>query len=144
VLRRFPVLRVVRLERAAVVGQVDVRVDVRERLVTRAVDLFRPWAVVGDAVVFSRVLHDWDDEQARVLLRPAHAALPPGGRLFVIEMRLPKDGSAGGLCDLPLLAVTGGRERTEAEDHDVLRWAGFEPAQLVRLPALPSVVVGVR
>ncbi|MDI7267221.1 MAG: methyltransferase [Myxococcota bacterium] len=143
-LRRHPGLRVVLLERPEVIRQVDLPGDVRERLQTRAADLFEPWGVSGDAVVFSRVLHDWDDERARVLLRRAHAALPAGGRGFIIEMLLPEGGGFGGLCDLHLLAVTGGRERTGTEYGDLLRATGFEPHQIVRLPALPSVVVGVR
>jgi hypothetical protein len=132
------------LERPEVVRQVDLPDDVRGRFEVRAADLFEPWGVSGDAVVFSRVLHDWDDERARLLLRRAHAALPAGGRVFVIEMLLPEEGCFGGLCDLHLLAVTSGRERTDTEYVELLRATGFEPHRAVRLPTVPSVVVGVR
>lgn len=37
------------------------------------------------ALSFVRVLHDWDDDVARALLRAAHAALPAGGRVLVCE-----------------------------------------------------------
>ena len=67
-------------------------------------------------MILARVLHDWDDASALRLLRTrTRRALPPEGRVFVIEMALPEDRTAGGLCDLHLLAVTGGRERTASE-----------------------------
>ena len=94
-------------------------------------------------MVLARVLHDWDDTPALRLLRRARRALPSGGRLFVVEMVLAEDGSAGGLCDLHLLAVTGGRERTASEYATLLDRAGFAFEGVRRLPALPAVVVGL-
>ncbi|ADO75315.1 methyltransferase [Stigmatella aurantiaca] len=38
-----------------------------------------------DAISFVRVLHDWPAETARALMKAAHAALPPGGRLLICE-----------------------------------------------------------
>jgi demethylspheroidene O-methyltransferase len=38
-----------------------------------------------DAISFVRVLHDWPDETARMLLEKAYAALPSGGRVIVCE-----------------------------------------------------------
>ena len=101
------------------------------------------WGVDGDAVTLARVLHDWDDAPAFRLLSHARRALPYGGRLFVVEMMLPEGGSAGGLCDLHLLAATGGRERTVSEYIVLLDRAGFAFDGVHRLPALPSIVVGV-
>lgn len=44
-----------------------------------------------DAISFVRVLHDWPMETARALLRSAHAALPPGGRVIICEeLRTPE------------------------------------------------------
>ena len=109
----------------------------------QAVDLFSPWGVDGDTVILARVLHDWDDAPALRILRHARCALPSGGRLFVVEMMLPEGGSAGGLCDLHLLAVTGGRERTVSEYAALLDRAGFAFHGVRSLPNLPSVVVGL-
>jgi predicted O-methyltransferase YrrM len=139
-----PALRVVLIDRPEVAAQVEVDPSVRGRLEVVAADLLGPWNVAGDAVVFARVLHDWDDERAVTLLRRAHEALPPGGRLFVIEMLLPEAGGGGGLCDLHLLAVSGGTERTETAYRRLLERSGFDPDRVVRTAALPSVVVGVR
>ena len=109
----------------------------------READLFGPWGVEGDAVTLARVLHDWDDAAALRILHRARRALPVGGRLFVVEMALSEEGSAGGLCDLHLLVATGGRERTVSEYATLLDRAGFAFHDVRRLPALPSVVVGL-
>ena len=137
-----PELRVTVLDRPEVVERAA-RGRHADRVTFRVGDLFAPWDVAGDAVVLARVLHDWDDAPALRLLRRARRAVPAGGRVFVIEMLLPEDGSAGGLCDLHLLAATGGRERTASGYAALLARAGFEPAGVRRVPGLPSVVAGV-
>ncbi|MCY4098073.1 MAG: methyltransferase, partial [Rhodospirillales bacterium] len=109
----------------------------------QAGDLFEPWGVEGDVVILARVLHDWDDGPALRLLRQARRALPSGGRVFVVEMVLPEDGAGGALCDLHLLTVTGGRERTASEYAALLERTGFTFDGVRRLPSLPSVVVGL-
>ena len=138
----YPDLRVTMLDRPEVVERA-VREPHDDRVTFRAVDLFGPWGVEGDAVVLARVLHDWDDIPALRLLRRARRALPAGGRLFVVEMVLAEGGSTGGLCDLHLLAVNGGRERTASEYATLLDRAGFAFEGVRRLPALPAVVAGL-
>ena len=138
-----PQLRVTVLDRPEVVERAS-RALQSDRVSFQAGDLFAPWDVKGDAAIFARVLHDWDDGPALRLLRQAHCALPSGGRLFVVEMVLTEDGAAGGLCDLHLLAVTGGRERTASEYVALLDRTGFVHDGLRRLPGLCSIVVGVR
>ena len=137
----YPGLRVTVLDRPEVVKRAACGSQV-DGVTFRGADLFRPWGVEGDAVTLARVLHDWDDAAAlRILLR-ARRALSAGGRLFVVEMALPEGGSAGGLCDLHLLAVTGGRERSVSEYVALLDQAGFIFDGVCRLSALPSVIMG--
>ena len=140
----YPAVRVTVLDRPEVIEQAANR-QLGNRIGFLAADLLGPWGVQGDAVVMARVLHDWDDGPALQLLRRARSALPVGGRLFVVEMVLPDGGAAGGLCDLHLLVANGGRERTAAEYGALLGEAGFAVAAdgIRRLPALPSLVVGV-
>ncbi|MDE2973624.1 MAG: methyltransferase [Gemmatimonadota bacterium] len=139
----YPQLRVTVLDRPEVIERAASEVQ-PDRVTFRAADLFQPWGIEGDALIFARVLHNWDDGSALRLLRQARSALPPGRPVFVVEMVLPEDGAAGGLCDLHLLAVTGGRERTAAEYTALLRRAGFAHGGQSRPPGLPSVVVGMR
>jgi hypothetical protein len=109
----------------------------------RSGSLFEPWKLEADAVVLSRVLHDWDDIEAVRILTHARGALPHGGRVYIVEMLLPDEGVAGSLCDLHLLMATGGRERSSEHYARLLAAAEFELAEVRRLPTLPSVIVGV-
>jgi len=138
----YPELEVVVLDRPEVIERAIIR-KFGNRVALQAANLFQPWGVEGDAVLLARVLHDWDDHQALKILRHARRAVPTGGLLFVIEMLLSENGVAGSLCDLHLLMVTGGRERTAAEYVALLDDAGFEFKEIRRIPALPSIVVGV-
>ena len=137
----YPEVAVTVLDRPEVV-ELGAREQRADRVSFRAADLFDPWGVEGDAVVLARVLHDWDDASALRLLHNARRALLPGGRLFVVEMILPEDDPAGALCDLHLLAVTGGRERTRSEYAALLDLAGFAFHGVRPLPTVPSVIVG--
>ncbi len=139
---KYPDLDVMLLDRPEVIEQA-MRLGLGNRVALRATDLFHPWGVEGDAVLLARVLHDWDDRLAVALLRHARRALPVSGRLFVVEMLLPEGGVAGSLCDLHLLMATGGRERTAGEYASLLDAAGFDLEGIRRIPALPSIIVGV-
>jgi ubiquinone/menaquinone biosynthesis C-methylase UbiE len=139
----YPMLKVVVLDLPEVIEQAKDQYDNRKGLEWRSVDLFNPWDIEADAVVFARILHDWDDASCRQILRRARAVLPPGGKVFVIEMTIPEGGVAGSLCDLHLLMATGGQERTVAEYKRLLEAEGFDLHEIRNLLALPTVLVGV-
>jgi hypothetical protein len=88
----------------------------------------------GDAYVLARVLHNWGDERAGAILDRVRAALPPAGRLLVVEDLVPATAPAAApgsptaaarLVDLLMLAVLEGRDRTEAEYRELLGAHGF-------------------
>ncbi|MCB9681858.1 MAG: methyltransferase [Alphaproteobacteria bacterium] len=136
---RHPDLTVHVLDRPEVVAQLA-SID---RVHACATDLFSSLPNRGDAAILARVLHDWDDPDAVRILSNVRAALPRGGRLFVVEMLLSDDGAFGGLCDLHLLMATGGRERTESAYRSLFETAGFDVTAVHTLAALPSVIEGV-
>jgi SAM-dependent methyltransferase len=112
-----------------------------DRLRARAADIFTPWPVRGDLIILARVLHDWDDPEALAILRHARAALNPGGRLAIVEMLRDPIDHGGALCDLHLLAVTGGRERTLGEFNDMLEKSGFHAASHEPLATIPQLLL---
>ena len=63
------------------------------------------------------VLHDWDDENAVRILRAVRAAARPQSRLLVVETLVAEEPGPhlGTLRDIIMLAVTGGRERTQSQ-----------------------------
>ena len=75
-------------------------------------DFLMAWPMNADVITMARVLHDWDDKKCLEILRRAKASLKPGGNIVVIETVLSENGWEGGLCDLHLLAVSNGKERT--------------------------------
>src|SRR5262245_6985921 len=68
-------------------------------------DMFTEVPSGGDAYVFSRVIHDWDDEYATMALRNCRRAIDPRGTLVLIEeVILPGDAPCTGkLIDLSML-----------------------------------------
>ncbi|MET7900582.1 methyltransferase [Streptomyces sp. NPDC005336] len=108
---------------------------------------FDPLPGGGDVYTLSRVLHNWDDERATLILRRIREAIPDHGRLLVLE-RLetsaePLDAAPsafaaqGKLIDLLMLVTLDGWDRTEAEYRALLRQAGFE-VRTVHTPPLRS------
>ncbi|WP_327281464.1 methyltransferase [Streptomyces sp. NBC_01205] len=67
----------------------------------------------GDVYVLARVLHDWDDDRCREILRHCARAMPAHADLLIVERLLPADGSPSlaTAWDLHMLCNVGGRER---------------------------------
>ena len=93
----------------------------------------------GDLYVLSQILHNWDDERARVIAGNCHRASRPGGHLLVIEYVLPDGPEPSGtyLLDLIMLTSLGGRERTRAQHEALLGPCGY---RLVRDTPLDRVL----
>jgi hypothetical protein len=94
--------------------------------------------VIGDYVLLARVLHDWDDRRALQILNRARAALNENGEVIVFEMLLDETSASGAQCDLHLLAVTGGRERTKDQYLQLCAGAGLHLAKVAQGPGLVS------
>jgi predicted O-methyltransferase YrrM len=102
-------------------------------------DFLREVPSGGDLYVLSQILHNWDDERVRMIVRNCHRAGRPGSGLMVIDWVLP-DGpepSLAHLMDLIMMMTLGGRERTRAEHEALLGPEGYE---LVRDTPLPGVM----
>lgn len=97
------------------------------RVETIAGNFFECVPAGADAYILQQVIHDWDDAPAVAILRNVRQAIQPHGRLLVFEFVVPppKEASLAKLLDLNILAVTGGRERTEVEYRELFAAAGF-------------------
>lgn len=126
-LTAHPALRGVLLERAHVVEAARARLGaVAERCAFVTGD-FADVPPGGDVYVLSRVLHDWDDERCRTILRHCAAAMPPEADLLIVERLLPEKPtpSLATAWDLHMMCNTGGRERTAASYARLLADAGL-------------------
>jgi SAM-dependent methyltransferase len=108
-------------------------------------DMFTEVPSGGDAYVFSRVIHDWDDERATVALRNCRRVIDPNGTLLLVEEVIPPGDApgTGKLSDLNMLVGPGGQERTEAEYRALYTAAGFALTQVIPTQSRMSIIVGV-
>src|SRR5258708_11030128 len=71
----------------------------------------------ADLYLLKMILHDWDDDACRTILRNCRASARPGARALVVESVIGKTGepSFAALLDMNMLAGTFGQERDYAE-----------------------------
>ena len=96
-------------------------------------DFFKEVPPGADAHLLKQIIHDWDDERALLILKNCHRALRPSGRVLLVEMLIPPDGSPSPVkfIDLNMMVLLGGRERAEAEYDALLRKAGFKAPRFI-------------
>jgi SAM-dependent methyltransferase len=99
----------------------------------------------GDLYVLSRIIHDWNDEQALRILQNCWRAMSPLSKLVLIEsirqeQELVEPVAKG---DLLMLVITGGRERTYEEYQALLAQAGFQLTRVVPIEGHHSVIEAI-
>lgn len=99
----------------------------------------------GDAYLLSRVIHDWDDEHATIVLANCRRAMGVHGKLLVVEEVVPPGDTPGyvKLTDLTMLVMNGGQERTEAEYGALFEAAGYMLWRVVPTKSRMSIIEGV-
>jgi hypothetical protein len=97
-----------------------------------AADLTQSVPAGADVYMMKHVLHGKQDGVAVTILKNCRAVTPQNGSLLIVEFILPPlvshaDPQLEGhlMSDLNMLAVTGGRERSEREWRTLLEAAGF-------------------
>ncbi len=102
----------------------------------------------ADVLLFGHILHDWDLETKRMLLRKAHAALPAGGAVVIYDSIIDDDRSQnafGLMMSLNMLVETpGGFDYTGADCLGWLKEAGFKDCRVEHLVGPDSMVVGIK
>lgn len=91
-----------------------------------------------DTMLLSMVLHDWGEDECRLIVAKCRAALPPGGRLMITELFVDDDKSGpadAALMGMNMLVETMGRNYTRAEYTRWLADAGFDEVSAVDFSA---------
>jgi hypothetical protein len=119
------------------------RSDLLPRARLLAGNFFERVPVGSDVYLLKSIIHDWEDESAIRILSNCAKAMAIGGRVLVVELVIPEGNGAhfGKLLDIAMLAVTGGRERTEAEYASLFERAGLELERVVPTASPYSLVV---
>ncbi len=100
-----------------------------------------------DTLLVKSVLHNWDNSTCVGILGHCRKALPPGGRIVIVERLLSEHPAKAArdmsivLSDLNMLRGPGGRERTEQAYRKLLAAAGFRSA--VSRPPAANVLVAL-
>jgi precorrin-6B methylase 2 len=101
-----------------------------------------------DVLVMGHVLHDWDLETKRMLLRKAYAALPANGALIVYETIIDDDRRHNAnalMMSLNMLIETpGGFDFTGADCSQWMKDAGFRETRVEHLAGPESMVIGIK
>jgi hypothetical protein len=119
-----------------------------DRLKFHGGDFFEDALPTADVVVMGHVLHNWNLDQKRALVRKAYAALPPGGLFLVHESLIDDDrrsNALGLLMSLNMLLVTReGFGFTGAECQTWMCEAGFSRTRVEHLVGSESMVIGIK
>jgi hypothetical protein len=110
-------------------------------------DFFKAVPAGGDAYVMKHIIHDWDDERALLILKNIATAM--GGRkghVVLLESVIPEGPAPdfGKFLDIEMLALPGGKERTQKEFAELFAAAGFRLTRVVPTASPLSVVEAVR
>jgi len=93
----------------------------------------------GDAYILKHIIHDWNDEQCKVILENCRRVMAANGKLLVIERIIPDQVEPSVShqlilrADLNMLIGTGGRERTEGEFQALLSSSGFRLNRVIAI-----------
>jgi SAM-dependent methyltransferase len=121
-------------------------VDSRLRFVSG--NFFKEPLPQADVIIMGHILHDWNLDEKMMLLRKAHAALPPKGALIVHEALIDdarKRNAFGLLMSLNMLIEThGGFDFTGADCRKWMKEAGFSRSRVESLSGPDSMVIGFK
>jgi precorrin-6B methylase 2 len=124
------------------------RFGLGERLSFTGGDFFADPMPKADVLVMGHILHDWDMDEKRTLLKKAHDALPDGGALIVYEAIIDderRSNAFGLLMSLNMLIETpGGFDYTGADCRAWMQETGFRESYVEHLVGPDSMVVGIK
>lgn len=119
-----------------------------DRVQAQDIDFFKDDFPQADVITMGMILHDWNLEKKLTLMRKAHAALPKGGCLIVIESLIDDErqhNSFGLLMSLNMLIEFGDAFDYSGADFD--GWArevGFERTEVIALAGPGSAAVAYK
>jgi hypothetical protein len=101
-----------------------------------------------DVIMMGHILHDWNLDEKKVLIRKAWEALPPGGAYIVYDAIIDDDRSRnafGLLMSLNMLIETpGGFDYTGSDCVGWMKEAGFRETRVQHLVGPDSMIIGIK
>jgi precorrin-6B methylase 2 len=118
------------------------------RVSTATGDFFKDPLPKADVITMGMILHDWNLEKKKHLIRSAYAALPPGGALVAIEALIDdarRENAFGLLMSLNMLIEFG--DAFDYSGADFAGWcreAGFTRFEVIHLAGPSSAAVAYK
>jgi 2-polyprenyl-3-methyl-5-hydroxy-6-metoxy-1,4-benzoquinol methylase len=122
--------------------------DMGDRVSTASGDFFEDPLPKADVITMGMILHDWNLEKKKHLIRAAYEALPPGGAFCAIENIIDdarRENAFGLMMSLNMLIEFG--EAFDFTGADFTGWckeAGFERTEVMHLAGPCSVAVAYK
>jgi hypothetical protein len=121
---------------------------VGDRVRFEAGDFFKDPLPRVDVIIMGHILHDWNLDEKRMLVRKAYEALPAGGAYIVYESLIDderRENAMGLIMSLNMLIETaGGFDYTGADCQAWMREAGFGRTRVEHLTGSDSMVIGIK
>ena len=118
------------------------------RVETAAIDFFEDPLPKADVITMGMVLHDWDLEKKKHLIKLAYDALPPGGAFIVVEALIDdarRENAFGLLMSLNMLIEFGNAfDYTGADFKQWCAEAGFDRFEIIPLAGPSSAAVAYK
>jgi hypothetical protein len=102
----------------------------------------------ADVIMMGHILHDWNLDEKRMLIRKAYEAVPEGGALIAYDAIIDDDRSSnafGLMMSMNMLIETpGGFDYTGADCVGWMKEAGFREMRVEHLVGPDSMVIGIK
>lgn len=124
------------------------RAGLSDRVDTAVIDFFKDPLPSADVITMGMILHDWNLENKKHLIKLAYDALPPGGAFIVVEALIDdarRENAFGLLMSLNMLIEFG--EAFDFSGADFRGWcseAGFDRFDVIPLAGPTSAAVAYK
>lgn len=95
---------------------------------------------VAEVLILSRILHDWDNEKAAIILKNCFDALPKNGTIYIIENCSDRITIDLSMLSLNMMVMCESYERTSVEYIQMVTSAGFTFESDVKLNELQTIL----
>lgn len=137
----LPVVQPIAQRRIAAAG-------LQERVTAGALDFFADEFPKADVITMGMILHDWNLEKKKLLIRKAYDALPKGGAFIAVENIIDdarRENAFGLMMSLNMLIEFG--DAFDFTGADFTSWcveAGFERCEIVHLNGPASAAIAYK
>lgn len=146
ILRRYPGMRGVLFDLDHVIAGARPRIEAEglaDRCRTEVGDFFTKITPGGDAYIMKHVIHDWQDDEALLILQNIRTAIGAGGgRVILLESVLPAGNAPdfSRIIDLEMALLPGRKERTADAYEALFTRTGFELTKILATGTPLSVI----